>query len=116
MRVGMAKKSKTAGVAKKKAKQSKKTDKAPKLIQIAFPQQATLVFFAAIALGLLLILLPTIFRSYFAVNGTQSNLVLCIGAALLLAAFGGQATVRIGTIIMAGAAGVALGLFAYLQY
>lgn len=86
------------------------------LIQVAFPQQANVVFFVAILIGLALICLTTIFRSYFAVNGTQSNLVLCIGAALVLAAFGGQATVRVGSIIMAGVAAVALGLFVYLQY
>jgi len=86
------------------------------LIQVAFPQQANVVFFAAILTGLALICLTTIFRSYFAVNGTQSNLVLCIGAALVLAAFGGQATVRVGGIIMAGVAAVALGLFVYLQH
>ncbi|XPS90058.1 uncharacterized protein Dvar_80770 [Desulfosarcina variabilis str. Montpellier] len=59
--------------------------------------------------------MTTVFRTYFAVNGMQSNLVLCIGAAVVLAAFGGQATVRIGGLIMAGVAAVALGLFIYLQ-
>ena len=88
---------------------------AKSLIQIAFPQQAHVVFFTAIVLGLALIGLPTIFRPYFALNGTQSNLVLCIGAALVLAAFGGQATVQIGSVIMAGVAAVAVGLFVYLQ-
>jgi hypothetical protein len=86
------------------------------LIQTAFPQQPTIVFIAAIIIGLLFITMTSIYRSYFAVNGMQSNLVLCIGAALVLAAFGGQATVRLGSIIMAGAAGLALGLFIYLQY
>ena len=86
------------------------------LIQTAFPRQPTIVFFTAIVVGLLFISMTTIFRQYFAVNGMQSNLVLCIGAALVLAAFGGQATVRIGGIIMAGVAAVALGLFIYLQH
>jgi len=85
------------------------------LIQVAFPRQATVVFFTAIVLGLALIGSSTVFRSYFALNGTQSNLVLCIGAALVLAAFGGQATVRIGGVIMVGVAAVALGLFVYLH-
>jgi len=88
----------------------------PTLIQTAFPQQPTIVFIAAVVMGLLFICMTTVFRSYFAVNGMQSNLVLCIGAALVLAAFGGQATVRVGGIIMAGAAAVALGLFIYLQH
>lgn len=88
---------------------------AKNLIQVAFPQQANVVFFTAIILGFVLIGLPTIFRVYFTLNGTQSNLVLCIGAALVLAAFGGQATVRTGSVIMAGVAAVAVGLFIYLQ-
>ena len=43
--------------------------------------KANVVFYAAIELGVVLICLPTVFRSYFVVNGTHSNLVLCIGAA-----------------------------------
>jgi len=89
---------------------------APSLIQAAFPQKPNVVFGTAIAVGLLLIFMPTGFHSYFAVNGVQSNLVLCVGTALILVAFGGQANVRIGKIIMVGAAGVTLGLFIYLQY
>jgi hypothetical protein len=88
----------------------------PTLIQTAFPQQPTIVFIAALVMGLLFICMTTVFRSYFAINGMQSNLVLCIGAALVLSAFGGQATVHVGGIIMAGAAAVALGLFIYLQH
>ncbi|MGO8943894.1 MAG: HEAT repeat domain-containing protein [Syntrophobacteraceae bacterium] len=85
------------------------------LIQTAFPQQPTTVFIAAIVVGIFFICMTTIFRSSLVVNGMQSNLVLCIGASLVLAAFGGQATVRIGGIIMAGVAAVALSLFIYLQ-
>ena len=85
------------------------------LIQIAFPDKANLVFYAAIVLGLVLICLPTVFRSYFVVNGTHSNLVLCIGAALVLAAFGGQATIRVGSFILAGVAAIAFGLFWTLE-
>jgi hypothetical protein len=85
------------------------------LIQVAFPTRPTIVFFTAIGLGLLLVGSSTVFRHYFALNGIQSNLVLCIGCALVLAAFGGQATVKIGGVIMAGAAALALGLFVYLH-
>ncbi len=87
----------------------------PTLIQVAFPGQPTVVFAAAIVVGLLFIVMTSVFRSYFALNGVQANLVLCIGSALVLAAFGGQATVRVGGIIMAGAAALAFGLFLYLQ-
>lgn len=93
---------------------------APTLIQAAFPEKPTVVFFTAIVIGLLLIAMtiamPTVFRSYCAVNYLQLNLLLCLGVGLVLAAFGGQATVRIGGIIMAGVAAVTLGLFIYLQY
>lgn len=85
------------------------------LIKAVFPHSANLVFFTAIAVGVLLVALPTAFRSYFAVNGTHADLVLCVGAALVLAAFGGQATVRIGGVIMAGAAAIAIALFLYLE-
>lgn len=85
------------------------------LIQVAFPDKAGLVFVAALIVGAVLICLPTAFRSYFAVNGTQANLVLCSGLAIVLAAFGGQATMRIGRFIMAGAAAIAIGLFYYLD-
>jgi hypothetical protein len=86
------------------------------LIQVAFPQQATAVFYSAIIVGLILVASTTVFRLHFALNGTQSNLVLCVGTALVLAAFGGQATVRSGTLIVAGVAAIALGLFVYLQH
>ncbi|MBV9221149.1 MAG: hypothetical protein JOY94_17145 [Methylobacteriaceae bacterium] len=85
------------------------------LVEVAFPSQANTVFFTALVLGVVLICLPTVFRSSFALDGTQSNLVLCIGAALVLCAFGGQATVQIGRIIMIGAAAVALGLWIFLE-
>jgi hypothetical protein len=88
----------------------------PTLIQVPFPEQPTVVFFTAIIIGLLLISMTTIFRSYFAVNGMQSNLVQCLGVALLAVAFGSQATVRTGRIIMAGVAAIAFCFFIYLQY
>src|SRR5262245_60656431 len=85
------------------------------LIQVAFPTRPTIVFFTAIVLGVALVGSSTVFRHYFALNGIQSDLVLCIGCALRLAAFGGQATVKVGGAIMAGAAALALGLFVYLH-
>lgn len=85
------------------------------LIQVAFPQQAGVVFFSAIALGVVLIFAPVIFRTALALDPMKANLILCIGAALILAAFGGQATVKVGSAIMAGVAAVAVGLFVYLQ-
>lgn len=94
---------------------AKDKDTTPSLIQIAFPQQAGIVFFSAIFLGLLIVFLPVAFRTIFPLDGTQKNLVLSIGLALFLAAFGGQATVRVGGIILAGVAALAVALFMYLQ-
>jgi len=92
-----------------------KGDSGKSLIQVAFPERANLVFFVAVAVAIIFICLPTVFRSYFAQNSVHSNLIICIGAAIVLAALGGQATVKIGGIVMAGAAGIAIGLFWYLQ-
>jgi len=91
-------------------------ERAPTLIQTAFPTQGTAVFVAAIVTGVVFIAMTTVFRSYFAVNGLQANLILCIGAALVLAAFGGQATVRVGGFITAGVGALAIGLFGYLEH
>lgn len=81
------------------------------LIQIAFPQQATIVFGAALCVGFALIGLPLL----MAMDATRGDLILCAGIAIVLAAFGGQATVQVGGIIMAGAAAISIGLFIYLQ-
>ena len=81
------------------------------LIQVAFPHQATAVFGTAIGVGILLIALPLL----IAHDASRGDLLICAGVAIVLAAFGGQATVQIGGIIMAGAAGISIGLFIYLQ-
>jgi hypothetical protein len=98
-----------------KPRRSKRDASPPSLIQVAFPQAANIVFFAALFVGIGLIVLPTAFAEHFALNGVQANLVICIGSALVLAAFGGQATVRLGGAIMVGVAAIAIGLFVYLQ-
>ena len=87
----------------------------PTLIAVAFPQTANVVFFSALAVGALLIGLPPVFRSQLLLSGTQLNLLICAGLAIVLAAFGGQATVRIGGIVMAGVAAITLGLFYFLE-
>jgi hypothetical protein len=86
------------------------------LIQTVFPQQATAVFIAALVVGALVIVLPLVFGSYLSIGGVEAKLLLCLGIALILAAFGGQATVQVGKIIMAGVAGIFFGLFAYLNW
>lgn len=95
---------------------SPEEEKTSSLLNTIFPQQATIVFGTAVIIGLILIVLPPLFRNILFLSGSQSNLLLCVGVALILAAVGGQATVRVGSIIMAGAAAIALGFFLYLQW
>lgn len=90
---------------------SDQTNPKPSLIQIAFPQQATIVFGAALSVGFALVALPLL----LSMDATRGDLILCAGIAIVLAAFGGQATVQVGGIIMAGAAAISIGLFIYLQ-
>jgi hypothetical protein len=43
------------------------------LVNVVFPSQATLIFFSAIILGFILILLPTVFSTYFALNASNQT-------------------------------------------
>jgi hypothetical protein len=95
-------------VDKEKAKNSSGE---PTLIQVAFPDAANTVFFTALAVGLGLIVLSTIFRHLIEADTSVENLILCVGVAIVLAAFGGQATVRVGRFVLAGAAALAVALF-----
>jgi hypothetical protein len=112
---GQQKPGKTRTRASKSVEAGASPEPAGSLIQVAFPQAANIVFFSALTLGVLLIGLVTVLRQYTVTDGTQANLLLCIGAALVLAAFGGQATVRIGSFVLAGVAAVAVALFFVLQ-
>ncbi len=83
----------------------------PSLIQVAFPHRATTVFFSALVVGAAMIALPL----FDSVDASRGDLILCAGVAIVLAAFGGQATVQIGGVIMAGVAAISVGLFIYLE-
>lgn len=85
------------------------------LIAIAFPERATAVFVSALGIGMLLLMLPTFFSDRLRLDASQSNLILCTGLALVLVAFGGQATLRVGGLIMAGSVAIAAGLFYFLN-
>ena len=76
-----------------------RSESAPKtLIEAAFPTHATQVFYAAIAVGLALVVVSL--QTFLPIGLLQSNLLLCVGVALVLAAFGGQANIRAGRIIV----------------
>lgn len=101
----------------KKGKQSKES-----LIKTVFPNQANAVFYSAIAIGLVLIA-SSIFFLYTNPGirlanpdlRVQCNLLMSVGAGIILAAFGSQATVRVGRVVMAGAAAVASVIFWRLE-
>ena len=92
------------------------SDPKPKtsLIETVFPQQESVVFFTAIVCGFLL-LAAAFARRFLDLDGVQSNLLISVGVGLILAAFGGQAKVDLKWVVMAGVAGIALGLFIVLQ-
>jgi hypothetical protein len=101
----------------KKNKQAKES-----LIKTVFPNQANAVFYSAIAIGLVLIA-ASIFFLYTNPGirlanpdlRVQCNLLISVGAGIILAAFGSQATVRVGRVVMAGAAAVASIIFWRLE-
>lgn len=92
------------------------------LIKTVFPNQANAVFYSAIAIGFVSILASILIlytnpgiRDANPELLLQCNLLISIGAGIMLAAFGSQATVRIGRFVMAGAAAVAIMLFLRLD-
>jgi len=88
------------------------------LIKTVFPSTANTVFYSAIVLGLLFT------ASSFAVLmlfpearlQLQSNLIMCTGLALVCAAFGSQATVNTGKMVIAGVGAAAIALFFVVEY
>ena len=85
-----------------------------RLIETMFPRAATAVFWAAIAVSAALICVGLFWA--VSANLTAGHLILSVGLGLLLAAFGSQATLSTGRVIMAGAAAVAMILFGTLQW
>jgi hypothetical protein len=72
------------------------------------------IVWAAIAVGILLIAIVVAGRSYFGIPSLFSNLLIASGAALILAAFGGQAIVSFSSYALAGVAAIAAILFGSL--
>jgi hypothetical protein len=85
------------------------------LIATVFPTQANTVFWVAIVVGFVFVVLPLVGRRLLSAESYQSNLLLCVGVALILGAVGSQATLKIGGLILAGSAASAVGLYAYLE-
>jgi hypothetical protein len=65
--------------------------KSASLINTIFSDKANSVFIAAIVLGLTFIVAPLLGKYWFPIDAYQANLVICLGIALILSAFGAQA-------------------------
>ena len=87
----------------------------PRLIQIEFPKQITPFVWLAMAVGLLLVVSGFVAHLFVGSAGVKENLSLASGIALILSAFGGQAAVRGKAFVFAGSAGIAVGLFSFLN-
>jgi len=85
------------------------------LINTVFPEKANSVFIAALILGVTFIGVPLIGRYWLSIEPYQVNLAICLGVALILSAFGAQATLRIGGLILAGTAAIVIGLYQILE-
>ena len=87
------------------------------LIETVFPNQATNVLKIAFAFAGLLILFPfiLIWLAPAVIAPYQVNILICVGIALLFAATGTQATLRIGGVVLAGGAAIAIAAFLILE-
>jgi len=86
------------------------------LIEISFPAKITPFVWLAMIMGLILIvgaLTDHIWKWQFQATG---SLLLSAGIAIILAAFGGQATVRGKIYALAGVAALAFLLTGFLEY
>jgi hypothetical protein len=85
------------------------------LINTVFSEKANSVFIAALILGVTFIGVPLIGRYWLSIEPYQVNLVICLGVALILSAFGAQATLGIGGLILAGTSAIVIGLYQILE-
>jgi hypothetical protein len=86
--------------AKPEAAEPKKPDKT--LLEVVFPAQATQMMMIGIVIGLVLICGGFAAKVFAEGTSVQANVILAIGAGVLLAAFGGQASARFGPFVLAG--------------
>ena len=76
------------------------------LVQVAFPTQGSAVLVGAVVLGLILVAAGLLAKTMAQNLDVQSNVCLAAGIGLILAAFGGQANVKFGGIVLVGVAGI----------
>jgi len=94
---------------------SGRDEAAPKLIEVTFPTRITP--FVGLAMGVGLVLVAVAVAGSVAGWGLKASgsLLLAAGIAIILAAFGGQATVRGKIYVVAGVAALAVLLVAFLE-
>ncbi len=97
------------------APNSKPETDTPELQRVEFSKQITPLIWLGVAVGLVLTLFGAGAHLILGSDPAKYNLVLCSGIAIILAAFGGQATLKVKAAIFAGAAGIAAGLFYLLS-
>lgn len=85
------------------------------LIHVEFPTKVTPFVGLAMLMGSLLVVMSMIGHNFFRTQTGHANLAFAAGIAIILAAFGGQATLRGKAFIFAGVAAIAAGLFFYLD-
>jgi hypothetical protein len=88
----------------------------PSLIEITFPDKITPFVWLAMTMGLLLVASAIVGHTRDWQLQAAGSLLLSSGIAIILAAFGGQATVRGKIYVLAGVAAIALLITAGLEY
>jgi chorismate mutase len=95
---------------------AKEKDDGTGLIRLDFGQAISPLTWLAAGLGLLLVALSMMGPAELEVSRIYANVLMASGIAIILAAFGGQATVRGKGFVFAGVCGIAAGLLGYLHY
>jgi hypothetical protein len=86
------------------------------LIKVSFPEQLTPFVWLAIVAGALLIAISIFGHVRSWQLGAEGSLLVAAGVAIILAAFGGQATVRGKVYVLAGVTALAVVLVTFLEY
>lgn len=86
------------------------------LVELHFPERVTGLVWLAILTGFILVGTSIIGNRLGLDLDARSSILVSSGIALILAAFGGQATVRGKGYVFAGVAGIAAGMLFFLEY
>jgi hypothetical protein len=103
---------------KKQAKDPAAEDetKPPEMIWTKLQSRISSFAMMAIAVGLALVIIPSLFEGAVGNGETRHNLLMSAGLAILLTVFGGQGVMRTRVFILAGAAALSMALFGALEH